>query len=88
MEPAPFPNKLSADDMNHNIVKYMSQSLGYRMGDVIRLVTSNIPSSATATYHMFDKRLKAYEAERRVKGRVSAVDRSVLTESNNVRYAI
>lgn len=88
MEPAPFPNKLNADDLNHNIIKHMSQTLEYRMGDIIRLVTSNIPSSATATYHMFEKRLKAYEAKMRVEGRISAMESRRLSGCTSARVRI
>ena len=31
-----------------------------RMGEVIRLTTKNIPNNATATYHLFAKKLRRY----------------------------
>ena len=88
MEPAPFPNKLCADDLDHNIVKHMAQSLDYRMSEVIRLVTANIPSSATATYHMFLRKLKVFQADMRVKGKVCAADARLLGGSSSSQVPI
>ena len=82
MELAPFPNKLNADSLEESIVKHMVQSLNFRVSEVIRLVTTNIPNSATATYNLLLTRLNRYSAEMRVQGKVAAAEASIVATRN------
>jgi len=52
MEAAAYPNRLRAIDLSQSILVHMAQQLEYQLGDVIRAVTSNTPSSAMATYQL------------------------------------
>jgi len=60
MEPVPFPNRLQAADLNQSILKHMAARLEFRLGEILRLVTSNCPSSATSTYHLLARKLYKY----------------------------
>ncbi|XP_071113089.1 serine/threonine-protein kinase MARK2-like isoform X1 [Haliotis cracherodii] len=70
----PFPNRIKADDIDASILKHMSERLGFRVGEVIRFVTGNVPSSANATYQMYNRKLCRYQADLRVKGKVPHID--------------
>ncbi|XP_041354216.1 serine/threonine-protein kinase MARK2-like [Gigantopelta aegis] len=70
----PYPNKLKADEMDNSILKHMSENMGFRMGEIIRFVTGNVPSSANATYQMLHRKHIRYKADLRVKGKVPATD--------------
>ena len=61
LEPAPFPNRLTAVDLNQSVLKHMATRLEFRLGEVLRLVTSNFPCSATATYHLLLRKLQRYD---------------------------
>ena len=61
MEAAPFPNRLRALDLSQSILVHMAQQLEFQLGDVIRAVTSNAPSSAMATYQLLQRRLTRYK---------------------------
>ena len=61
MEPAPFPNRLRAIDLSQSILVHMAQELEFQLGEVIRAVTSNTPSSALATYQLLQRRLTRYK---------------------------
>ena len=63
---------LTPDDLDPCILKHMSQNMGFRLSEIIRLVTSNMPHSATATYHLFQVRLDCYVANSRVQGKIHA----------------
>ena len=63
---------LTPDDLDPCILKHMSQNMGFRLSEIIRLVTSNMPHSATATYHLFQVRLDCYVANSRVQGKINA----------------
>ena len=63
---------LTPDDLDPCILKHMSQNMGFRLSEIIRLVTSNMPHSATATYHLFQVRLDCYVAKSRVQGKIHA----------------
>lgn len=65
MRSAPFPNRLRSDDLVQAILKHMVDNIEFRLSQVIRMVTSNIPNSATATYHLFHKRLQKHLAAER-----------------------
>ena len=83
LEPAPFPNRLNADALQHDIVKFMADDLGFNLGDVIRMVSSNTASSATATYHLLLQKLTRYNAERRSAGKPSVTDARWLAGNRN-----
>jgi len=61
MEAAPFPNRLRAIDLSQSILVHMVQQQQFQLGDVIRAVTSNMPSSAMATYHLMQRRVTRYK---------------------------
>ncbi|XP_025098809.1 hormonally up-regulated neu tumor-associated kinase homolog A-like isoform X2 [Pomacea canaliculata] len=63
VERQPFPNKLKASDLDVDILKHMSDNLGYRMSEVIRFVIGNVPSGACATYHLYARKLHRHRAE-------------------------
>ena len=60
MEAAPFPNRLRAIDLSQSILVHMAQQLAFQLGDVIRAVTANTPSSAMATYQLLARRVARY----------------------------
>ena len=60
LQVTPFPNKLRTEDLNMSIVRHMTSNMDFRVNDVIRFVTGNIPTSATATYQLLEKRLRNY----------------------------
>ncbi|CAL1539698.1 unnamed protein product [Lymnaea stagnalis] len=59
----PCPNKMRTSDLDTDILSHMSENLGFRMGEVIKFVTNNIPSPACSTYHLYLTRLHRYNAE-------------------------
>jgi len=61
MEAAAFPNRLRAIDLSQSILVHMAQQLQFQLGDVIRAVTANSPSSAMATYQLLHRRLARYK---------------------------
>jgi len=61
MEAAPFPNRLRAIDLSQSILVHMAQELQFQLGEVIRTVTSNTPSSTMATYQLLQRRLTRYK---------------------------
>jgi len=61
MEAAPFPNRLRAIDLSQSILVHMAQTLEFQLGDVIRAVTANTPSSSMATYQLLQRRLARYK---------------------------
>ena len=61
----------------------MSQNMDFRLSEVIRLVTNNVPSSCNATYSLFRRKLLRYNAEMRVQGRVSASGAHLLCGSQS-----
>ncbi|XP_076445732.1 uncharacterized protein LOC143283402 [Babylonia areolata] len=69
MQRAPFPNKLKSNDLSTDILKHMSDTLDFRLGDVIRFVVGNIPSNACATYHLYHRKLQRHLAARDIQGR-------------------
>lgn len=75
---AACPNRLRSEDLDNNILKHMSEILGFRMSEVIRFVTANTPSPATSTYHLILRKFTKYIAEMKASGKVAAVDTRVL----------
>lgn len=82
LEPAPFPNRNGADDLDQNIIKHMAHNMDFRLSEVIRLVTNNVPSSCTSTYNLLRRKLDRYNAELRVQGKVSASGVQLLSMSS------
>ncbi|XP_064629382.1 serine/threonine-protein kinase par-1-like [Lineus longissimus] len=74
LEPAMFPNRLRADELDQNIIKHMSQNMDFKMSEIIRMVVSNIPHSTTASYHLFRRKLIRYTAVMNVMTKVAASD--------------
>lgn len=64
---APFPNRLTSEDINMIIVRHMTSHMDFRLSDVIRFVTGNIPTSSTATYQLLEKRLRRLKRETSIK---------------------
>lgn len=73
LERSIFPNKRTSGDLDDRIVKQMNDCQGFRLGDIVRCVTGNIPSPALATYYGFEQKLKRYIFEIGVKENMSAI---------------
>ncbi|KAJ8315381.1 hypothetical protein KUTeg_007531 [Tegillarca granosa] len=82
-KPSPCPNKLKTEDLDENIMKHMVETQGFRMSEIIRFVTGNVPSPATAMYHIVHRKLTKYMADLRVQGKISAAE-SCIYESSKV----
>lgn len=78
IDPAPYPNRLTAVDLNQTVLKHMATQLDFKLGEVLRQVTSNIPCSATSTYHLLLRKLDRYR-EGVVKGSRPGLPRSDTT---------
>ena len=61
MEAAAFPNRLRALDLSQSILVHMAKELEFQLGDIIRAVTANTPSTAMATYQLLQRRLARYK---------------------------
>ncbi|XP_064594721.1 hormonally up-regulated neu tumor-associated kinase homolog A-like [Liolophura sinensis] len=72
LEPIPCPNRIRSEEICDDILHHMSDFHGYRISDVMRHVTSNMPGPQTAMYHLFKHRLDKYKALQRVRGKVPA----------------
>lgn len=72
---APCPNKLKTESIESSILKHMSENLGFRMGEVIRYVTGNVPSGATAMYYLIHQRLVKHHGNARATGKIAADSR-------------
>lgn len=70
----PFPNRLLPDELENNVLKHMSATMDFRISDVIRLVTGNIPNSATSTYHLLCKKLGRHQVEVKLKSKIAAAE--------------
>lgn len=73
LERSIFPNKRTSGDLDERILKQMSDCQDFRLGDIVRCVTGNIPSPALATYYGFEQKLKRYIFEIGVKENMSAI---------------
>ena len=78
LEPAPFPNRPRSDEMEQNILKHMAENMDYKIGEVIRFVIGNVPNSATATYHLFKKKLLRHFADMKIKNKVALSEARVM----------
>ena len=83
MSRAPCPNKLKTEALENSILKHMSENQGFRLGEIIRFVTGNVPSSATAMYHLFYRKLRKYIGNLKASGKISA-DNRLLNRSQQV----
>ncbi|XP_026092335.1 hormonally up-regulated neu tumor-associated kinase homolog A-like [Carassius auratus] len=54
-------NRLRPEDLNSAVLKYMTESLGYGLSDIIHTVTSNKPSTTLACYHLLLKKLSRHQ---------------------------
>lgn len=54
----PCPNRMRAADLDADILSHMSDNLNFRMAEVIKFVTSNIPSSGKLELH--DKQFSTF----------------------------
>lgn len=79
VEAAPFPNKLRTLDLSQGILVYMVQRLDFRLGDVMRLVTSNSPSNAMAVYFLLAHRLARYRRQ----AVTNSIDRLTMPSSSS-----
>lgn len=50
----------------------MSENQGFRMGEIIRYVTGNVPSSATAMYYLINRKLTKHLGNLRASGKIPA----------------
>ena len=71
VEEAPFPNRLSQEELNPEVMHHMTHQLDFRSADAARFITSNIPNSATATYFLLTQRLYRHEAEATLQARIA-----------------
>ncbi|XP_045196682.2 hormonally up-regulated neu tumor-associated kinase homolog isoform X2 [Mercenaria mercenaria] len=69
---APCPNKMKTDTLDNSILKHMSENQGFRIGEVIRYVTGNVPSSATAMYYLIYRKLIKHLGNLRASGKIPA----------------
>ncbi|CAD5126474.1 DgyrCDS14597 [Dimorphilus gyrociliatus] len=84
LETAPFPNKLRSDDLDMTIIKHMTYKMSFRLSDVIRLVSNNIPNTSSATYHLLVRRLEKFNNREKLAATVlSAGDILEFGNSNN-----
>lgn len=72
---SPCPNKMKADLIENSIVRHMSEIQGFRLGEVIRYVTGNVPSSATAMYYLMNRKLRKHYGNLRASGKIAAESR-------------
>lgn len=83
IEAIAFPNRLVAEELETGIVRHMAENMEFRLSEVIRLVTANIPNNATATYHLLLRKLRRYLTEERLLGRtqdkLAAASKQVLS---------
>ena len=75
MSRAPCPNKLKTETLDNSILKHMSENQGFRLGEIIRFVTGNVPSNATAMYHLFHRKLRKYVGNLKASGKIAADNR-------------
>ena len=80
---APCPNRIKTEMLDNSILKHMSENQGFRLGEIIRFVTGNVPSSATATYHLFQRKLQKYIGNLKASGKIPA-DIRLLNRSQQV----
>lgn len=62
----------------------MSENQGFRLGEIIRFVTGNVPSSATAMYHLFYRKLRKYIGNLKASGKIAADNRLLRTQQEPV----
>lgn len=74
MEPIPCPNRIRTEEISDDILHHMSDFHGYRISDVIKHVTSNMPGPPTAMYHLFKHRLDKYKTLQRARCKVPAAE--------------
>ena len=61
----PFPNRLTASDLNESILQHMADNLDFRLSEVIRLVAANIPNQATSTYFLLQQKWAKWKSSQR-----------------------
>ncbi|KAK3583901.1 hypothetical protein CHS0354_033679 [Potamilus streckersoni] len=81
---SPYPNKLKVEDLDDNILKYMSEVKGFRISEVIRYVTGNFPSPITAMYHLLHQKLTNHYASVRASLHISMDIRQKTVVINNI----
>ena len=65
----------------------MSENQGFRIGEIIRYVTGNVPSSATAMYYLFLRKLQRHCGNLRVTGKIAA-DHKILHRTNHILESV
>ncbi|XP_052242550.1 hormonally up-regulated neu tumor-associated kinase homolog A-like [Dreissena polymorpha] len=79
------PNKMKTDDIDNSIIRHMSDNQGFRIGEVIRYVTGNVPSSATAMYYLINRKLQKHYGHLRASGKIAADNRLAAGNRNSTR---
>lgn len=54
----------------------MSEIQGFRIGEIIRYVTGNVPSSATAMYYLINRKMRKHYGNLRASGKIAADNRT------------
>ncbi|XP_052809169.1 MAP/microtubule affinity-regulating kinase 4-like [Mya arenaria] len=80
---APCPNKVKADTIDNSILRHMAENQGFRIGEVVRYVTGNVPSSATAMYCLIHRKLQKHYGNLRASGKIAA-DNRAMNRPNNI----
>ena len=73
---SPCPNKMKTDHIDNSLLRHMSESQGFRIGEIIRYVTGNVPSSATAMYYLINRKLRKHYGNLRASGKIAAEHRN------------
>ena len=82
MPRASCPNKLKTEALDNSILKHMSENQGFRIGEVIRYVTGNVPSSATAMYHLMLRKFTKHIGNMKATGKIQG-DHRILQRTQN-----
>lgn len=63
---------MKIEALDNSILKHMSENQGYRIGEIIRFVTGNVPSSASAMYYLIHRKLAKHYGHMRASGKIAA----------------
>lgn len=63
---------MKTEALDNSVLKHMSENQGFRVSEVIRYVTGNVPSSATAMYYLINRKLTKHYGNLRASGKIAA----------------
>uniref|UniRef100_A0A1I8HYN8 non-specific serine/threonine protein kinase n=1 Tax=Macrostomum lignano TaxID=282301 RepID=A0A1I8HYN8_9PLAT len=64
LQPSPFPNRLRSGDLNPDVVRHMTRSLGLKSADIARQVSGNTPGACLATYWLLVQKAERFCRQR------------------------